>query len=196
MSITSVGSTALYSAFEGTQGTSNGQGSIQSEFQQLGQDLQSGNLTQAQEDFATLSQNFSAANQTNTANQTNSNANNNPIAQAFNALSQDLQNGNLSAAQQDYATIQQDVQQQGASQTHHHHRHGGGGSGGQEQSQINQAFNSLSQALQSNNLTGAQSAFATLQQDLQQFTQAGGANATSQTSASSQTTGSNLSVTA
>jgi len=194
MSIAGIGTAALYSAFEGTQGTSNGQGSIQSEFQQLGQDLQTGNLAQAQEDFATLSQNFTNSNQTsNAANNTN----NNPIAQAFNALSQDLQNGNLSAAQQDYATIQQDVQQQGqqgTSQTHHHHHHGGGGGGGQEQSQINQAFNSLSQALQSNNLSGAQSAFATLQQDLQQFTQASGANATGQTSGSSETTGNNLSV--
>jgi len=192
MSITSLGTAALYSAFESTQGTSNGQGSIQSEFQQLGQDLQSGNLTEAQEDFATLSQDFSGANQTNgTAN----NANNNPIAQAFNALSQDLQNGNLSAAQQDYATIQQDVQQQGAGQTHHHHRHGGGGAGGQEQNEINQAFSSLSQALQSNNLSGAQSAFATLQQDLQQLTQQGGSAGGTNAASNAEATGSNLSVT-
>jgi len=32
----------------------------ESEFQQLGQDLQSGNLTQAQSDFTTLSQNLRA----------------------------------------------------------------------------------------------------------------------------------------
>ena len=38
---------------------------IQSEFQQLGQDLQAGNLTQAQSDFSTLSQNISTPMQTN-----------------------------------------------------------------------------------------------------------------------------------
>jgi hypothetical protein len=63
---------------------------IQSEFQQLGKDLQAGNLTQAQQDYATLSQNFSNA-QTSTATATANNSN--PVAQAFTALSQDLQNG-------------------------------------------------------------------------------------------------------
>lgn len=184
MSITGLATTALYNAYESTQGTSNGQGSIQSEFQQLGQDLQAGNLTQAQQDFATLSQDFANASQTNNA--ANANATNNPIAQAFSALGQDLQNGNLSQAQQDFATIQQDVQQQGAGQTHHHHHHGGGG--GQEQSQINQAFSSLSQALQSGDLSGAQSAFSTLQQDLQQLTQSGAAGESGSAYASQATT--------
>lgn len=186
---------ALYQAYESTQGASNGQDSmqgIQNEFQQLGQDLQAGNLTQAQQDFATLTQDFAAVGQTNNTANTANTGNNNPIAQAFNALSQDLQNGNLSQAQQDFATIEQDFQQQGSGQqVHHHHHHHHGGGGGQEQSQINQAFSSLEQALNSNDLSGAQSAFTTLQQDLQTLTQGG----SSATAAASQTN-SGLNVTA
>jgi hypothetical protein len=83
-----------------------------------------------------------------------------------------LQSGNLSAAQKDYATIHQDFQQQGANRPHSHHQHcggAGGGLGGEEQQQINTALSSLAQALQSGNLSRAQSAFATLQQDLEQI---------------------------
>lgn len=196
MSITSVTGTALFSVINETQTQQNGQSKfqqIQSEFQQLGQDLQAGNLTQAQQDFATLSQNFPVA------QSQSQNNNNNPIANAFNALAQDLQNGNLSGAQQDFANIQQAVQQQqqDGGQVHHHHHHHGGGGGGQQNSQIAQAFQSLGQALQSGDLSGAQSAFATLQQDLQQFNPFGSAASTGGTSSSStQTTGTNLNVTA
>ena len=163
MSVTSISGSALFSVLNEIQSPQNAQGNfqqIQTEFQQLGQDLQAGNLTQAQQDYATLSQNFPAA-QTQTQNNTN------PLTQAFTALAQDLQNGNLSAAQQDFATIQQAAQQQqqeqGSGQVHHHHHHHGGGGGGQQGNQIAQAFQSLSQALQSGNLSGAQTAFATLQ---------------------------------
>src|ERR1700758_5068832 len=92
------------------------------EFQQLGQDLQSGNLSAAQTDFTTLQQIGSNSTATSPT------ASSNPLAQAFNQLGQDLQSGNLSAAQQDFTTIQQDLQSH-ASQTqgHHHPRHGGGG---------------------------------------------------------------------
>ena len=88
---------------------------FQQEFQQLGQDLTSGNLSAAQSDFVTLQNDLPQTSSTSTTSQSNS-----PIAQAFNQLSQDLQAGNLSAAQQDYSTIQQDFQSQ-ASQMHHHH---------------------------------------------------------------------------
>jgi len=70
------------------------------EFQQLGQDLQSGNLSAAQSDFATLQQSTSTA----------SASSSNPIAQAFNELGQDLQSGNTTAAQQDYTQLQKDLQ--------------------------------------------------------------------------------------
>lgn len=116
------------------------------------------------------------------------------MAQAFTALSQDLQNGNISAAQKDYANIQQDFQpqRQGTSKVHHHHHHGAG----QQSNEISQAVNSLS-ALQSNNLSSAQTAFATLQQDLQQFTEFGASPSTSgNTPSYPQTSGATLNVTA
>jgi len=126
------------------------------DFAQLGQDLESGNLTAAQSDMATLEQ---------LKPQATTSTENNPVAQAFNQLSQDLQSGNVSAAQQDYTTLQQDIQNHVA-QTHHHH-HGGGG----ESSQISQLFQQLGQDLQSGDISSAQKAYTTLQQDLQQFGQ-------------------------
>jgi hypothetical protein len=165
---------------------------IQSEFQQLGQDLQAGNLTQAQQDYATLSQNLPNTQTGPTSGTTAATANSsNPIAQAFTALAQDLQSGNISGAQQDYATIQQDSQrqQQGSSPVHHHHHHGGGG-GGQQGSQI-------SSALQAGNPSSAQTAFAALQQDLEQFSAGGSIGSTSGSSPSStSTSGSGLNGTA
>ena len=134
------------------------------EFQQLGQDLQSGNLSAAQADFATLQQ---LAPQSSASATTSSS---NPIAQAFNQLSQDLQSGNLTAAQQDYTTIQQDFQSHAA--VHGHHHHGGGGGG----SEISQLLSELGQALQSGNLTNAQQAYSTLMQDFQQFGQSSGSS--------------------
>jgi outer membrane protein assembly factor BamD (BamD/ComL family) len=143
---------------------------IQQEFQQLGQDLQSGNLSAAQSDFATLQQ-LTPQNNSTLSAQSNS-----PIAQAFEQLSQDLQSGNLSAAQQDYSTIQQDFQNLGVQMYgRHHHRAGGGGS--QTSSQTNpmsQLFEQLGQALQSGNLSTAQQVFSSLQQEFQQLSQSGG----------------------
>ena len=198
MSISGIANTALSSLLNATQSAQNGQGKfqqVQSEFQQLGQDLQAGNLTQAQQDFATLSQNFPNAQSGTSTSATASDAN--PIAQAFTALAQDLQNGNISGAQQDYATIQQDFQQQqqGSSAVHHHHHNHGGG-GGQQGSQISQALNSLSTALQAGNLSSAQSAFAALQQDLEQFSVGGTSGSTTGTGSSSTATTSGLNVTA
>lgn len=141
---------------------------IQQDFQQLGQDLQSGNLSAAQSDFATLQQLVPQNNSTSAAQS------NNPIAQAFNQLAQDLQSGNLSAAQQDFTTIQQDFQRQATqesqtAQTEGHHHHGGGGD-----SALSQLFAQLGQALQSGNLSNAQQAFSALQQGFQQFGQSNG----------------------
>jgi hypothetical protein len=83
MSISGIASTALSSLLTATQSTQNGQANfqqIQSEFQQLGHDLQAGNLTQAQQDYATLSQNFPNAQSAMTAATTSANSSN-PIAQ-------------------------------------------------------------------------------------------------------------------
>jgi hypothetical protein len=144
------------------------------EFQQLGQDLQSGNLSAAQADFASLQQVGSQANSTSSAQS------NNPIAQAFNQLSQDLKSGNLSAAQQDYATVQQDFQNQ-ATQVHHHHHHGGGHGG----SAVTQLLQQLGQDLQSGNVSAAQQAYNTLMQDFQQAGQNNGVSSTAHSSPSS-----------
>jgi len=131
---------------------------FQQEFKQLGQDLQSGNLSSAQSDFATIENTLE---QTGSASTSQSNS---PIAQAFNQLAQDLQAGNLSAAQNDYSTIQQDMKSQ-ASHSHHHHH-----AGGSQESQASQLFTQLGQDLQSGNLSNAQSDFSSLQQLLQSNT--------------------------
>jgi outer membrane protein assembly factor BamD (BamD/ComL family) len=130
---------------------------FQQEFQQLGQDLQSGNLSAAQSDFGALQQ-FAPQG-------TSSSQSSNPIAQAFNQLSTDLQAGNVTAAQQDYANIQQDFQNQSQAVHHHHHHHAGGG----QENSIDQLFQQLGQQLQSGNLSAAQQAYGSLQQELQQF---------------------------
>jgi hypothetical protein len=77
---------------------------FQKEFQQLGKDLQSGNISAAQADFVTLQQNSPQSNATSSSQSSE------PIVQAFHQLLEDLQSGNLSAAQQAYGTLQQDLQ--------------------------------------------------------------------------------------
>jgi hypothetical protein len=165
MSVAGIASSIL-SAFN-TLNVPNRKQQFQQEFQQLGQDLQSGNLSAAQSDFAALKPSGPPANSTASAPSTD------PIAQAFNQLSKDLQSGNTTAAQQDYATLQQDFQNQGA-HLHHHHHHGGGS----QQNAISQMFQQLGQDLQSGNLSAAQQAYGSLQQDFQQLAQTNGVAAT------------------
>jgi len=175
MSVSGISSSNLFNY--STQNVESKMKQAQQEFQQLGQDLQSGNLSAAQSDFATLQQ---LAPQNNSSSSPQSN---NPVAQAFNQLSQDLQAGNLSGAQQDYSTIQQDFQNK-AGQKRGHHHHGGGGSG---EGAVSQLFNQLGQALQSGDLTSAQSVFSSLQQELQQLSQTGGQSSTQSSSQSNWT---------
>jgi outer membrane protein assembly factor BamD (BamD/ComL family) len=163
---------------------------VAQEFQQLGQDLQAGNLSAAQSDFATLQQLVSQAGSaaSSASSSSSSSQSGNPLAQAFSQLATDLKSGNLTAAQQDFAQIQKDFQNlaaqnqpsgdNGAGLPYHHHR---GGS-----NSTSQLFQQLGQSLQSGNLTSAQSAFATLQQDLQQFS---AASANADTSSQAGTTG-------
>jgi hypothetical protein len=127
------------------------------EFQQLGLDLQSGNLSAAQVDLASLQPTGPQATSTSSLQ------NNDPIGLDFKQLSQDLQSGNISAAQQEYAKIQQDFQNQAATRHVHHHHQGGGGG---EASAISQLMQQLGQDLQTGNLTDAQKAYGTLQQQL------------------------------
>jgi hypothetical protein len=169
---------------------------IKAEFQQLGQDLQAGNLTQAQADYTTLSKDL--------PNLTQPQSSTNALAQAFTQLGKDLQTGNLQAAQSDYATVQQDAQQVAAqAQGHRHHHHHSESE--QESattavtSPIVKDFSTLAQDLQAGNLSGAQSAFAALQNDLQKiggFYPAGSTTATGASGAAAQPSSGGVSVTA
>lgn len=163
MSISGITASSLFSVINTLQGaqSTNKTASMQQEFQQLGQALQSGNLTQAQSDFSLLSQTVSNPAQTNST-----------LSQAFSALGSALQSGNLNAAQQAYKAIQQDVQQSTTQASQRHHHHHGPSSGGTDSNPNNsplQAFGSLGQALTSGNLAAAQTAYTTLQQDLSQL---------------------------
>src|ERR1022692_58755 len=146
--------------------------SIQQQFQQLGQALQSGNLSSAQSDFATLQAAFSQpASTSGSATSTTSATTASPINQAFHQLASDLQSGNLSAAQKDYSTVQQDLQSAHGtlanSRFNQHHHHGGGVSTGPDT--LLQDLSQVGQNLSSSNLPAAQQAYTTLQQQLQQF---------------------------
>ena len=140
---------------------------IQAQFQKIGQDLQSGNLTQAQADFTTLSQQLPSSQQA--ANSTSAGPTS-TLAKAFQTLGQDLQAGNLAASQADFAAIQQDTQQKGSGQTHghHHHHHSGAEPAQQTNGTLQQDLTSLGKALQAGNLSSAQQAYSTFQTDLQQ----------------------------
>ncbi|MGO9649080.1 MAG: hypothetical protein ACLPOO_13605 [Terriglobales bacterium] len=160
MSIAGILSSSLFNS--NSQAVTSPQQQFQKEFQQLGQALQSGNLSAAQSDFATLQQNSASA---STASASSSN----PLAQAFSQLGKDLQSGNISAAQQDFATIQQDTQSQSTPASGHHHHHHGGGAGSGQQSNITQEFAQLGQDLQSGNVSAAQQAYSAVQQSFAAF---------------------------
>jgi hypothetical protein len=172
MSVIGIASSIL-STLSGTQNQQNQQNpfqQIRSEFKQLGQDLQAGNLAQAQSDFTTLSQDLSSVLQSKTSTTAN---NANPVVQEFAKLGQDLQSGNLQAAQQDFTTIQQGAPQNTAQVSGHHHHHhaevSSGSSSSQQTSSLAQDFSQLANSLLSGNLSAAQAAFSTLQNDIQQI---------------------------
>jgi hypothetical protein len=185
MSISGVSSSDVFQASV-AQGAQTKFQQIQSQFQKVGQDLQSGNLTQAQADFATLSQELPSAQQAGSSTATGPT---NTLAKAFQALGQDLQAGNLAASQTDFATIQQDAQQQSSGQAQGHHHHHGGGSS-QASNTLQQALTSLGTALQSGNLSSAQQAYATFQADVQQAFPSFSAASSGTGTASSTATGS------
>ena len=122
---------------------------VRSEFQQLGQDLQNGNLSGAQTDFVTLSQSVAV--------QYGSNS---PVAKTLNTIGQALQSGNLSAAQQAFGSLPAGLVGSGAAQ---HHAHSGA-----LHSKFQSVLEQLGQALQSGNLSAAEQAFSAVQQIWQQ----------------------------
>jgi len=138
------------------------------DFEQLGQDLQSGNVTRGQADLTALQSDMPSQQSSPSSPSLNS--------QMFNQIAQDLQSGNLTAAQSDYATLQQNVQP-GGGHAHHFHAHGSGG--GSALSQMQQDLAQLGQALQSGNLNAAQQAYTTFQADTAALGSLGGSAASS-----------------
>jgi outer membrane protein assembly factor BamD (BamD/ComL family) len=199
MSISGIAS-SLFSQFDPNAAQAKFQ-QLKQGFQQLGQDLQAGNLTQAQTDFAALQQNLPGAQQLTSATApTTASAltGTSPLTQAVAQLAQDLQSGNLAAAQSDIATVQQDAQQASAPQgaAHGHHRHHGTASQDSSQSSSQQTaiqtlFSQLGQSLQTGNLAGAQQAYSTLQQD---FLQSGFGSSTATSGSSTSSSGSAVNI--
>ena len=108
-------------------------------FQQLGQDLKSGNLSAATSDLGALEKLEPQSTAGSAA------LDSSPIGKQFAQLTQDIHSGNLSEARQDYSNIQQDIQNRLA----HWHHHGGPIAGGLAQSQsgsptsVQQAYSSV-----------------------------------------------------
>src|ERR1051326_8284159 len=117
------------------------------EFQQLGQDLQAGNLKAAQDDYAQLQniqqQRNSSVTQNNSINS---------VSQLFDQLGKDLASNNVASAQDDFNEIMKAIQSRGGSQVHHHHHRHGGGSSSQAAG-VQTDLNTLGQALQAGNLS-------------------------------------------
>lgn len=149
MSIAGILSSVLFSG-GGSHAVQRKGSQSQQEFQQLGQELQTGNQAAARSDFAALPQlgpTRGSTAQTQIAT---------PMAQDLQQLGQDLKSGDTSAAQQDYAKILQGFQSL-VSHAHHHHHHGGGGS------EVSELLNQLGQSLQAGNLAAAQQEYSSLQ---------------------------------
>jgi hypothetical protein len=156
------------------------QNPINSDLSTLGQDLQSGNLTDAQSVFAQLQQDIQATQNNQNCCDHDSDGRQGSLMGSINSdlssLGQALQSNSTTDAQSALAQRQQDIQ---ALQGHHHHHHHHfeddddsgasqiSGSQGTGMSTINSDLSALGQALQSNSITGAQSALAQLQQDIQ-----------------------------
>ena len=86
----------------------------QTDFQQLTQALQSGNLSSAQQAFSAL-----------TGSATTSGLLSVQMSQDLGKLGSALQSGNLSSARQAYSTVQQDLHSPNPVAAHHHHAHHG-----------------------------------------------------------------------
>ena len=150
----------------------------QNEFQQIKKDfstlqtsLSSGSLAGAQQAYAALTQDLQAVQQTDGEQQTGGSS---QISNNLAAVGNALQSGNITDAQKAFATLTQDLQDalqtqaaQGTQQVYgHHHHHHHGGSSQTASASLSSDLAAVGSALQSGNITSAQSAFATLLQDL------------------------------
>jgi len=125
---------------------------FQKEFQQLGSDLQNGNLSTANQEFSSLQALVPGS---NSASQAQS-----PVVQNFNQLGRDIQSGSLPAAQQDYGTLKTDLNK--IALNHSHHR-------AHDPLETSQGDAQLGQTLQASNALTAQSAYSSLLQEIQQY---------------------------
>ena len=132
------------------------------DFSQLATALQGGDLSAAQKAFTDL-QSLMPGKQGQQSGTTSSSGNS--VQKDFVSLSQALQSGNLTDAQSTFAKLQSDLQTQGGG---HRHKHGTDNDGQTSSgSTVQTDFSALGKALQSGNITDAQTAYAKLQSDLQ-----------------------------
>ncbi len=150
---------------------------IMKDFTTLKTDLSSGNLTTAQQAYTTLTQDLQNVQQADGIQQTGGTS---QIGTDLAAVGTALTSGNIKDAQNAFATLTQDLQnaaqtQQGTQQAyghhHHHHHHGGssqtaGSASDTGSTTLSTDLAAVGTALQSGNISDAQSAFATLMQDL------------------------------
>src|SRR5579859_5456973 len=99
MSVSGISTASLFAS--ANQNVISKRDAIQKEFQQLGQDIQSGDLNAAQADYVSLQQLVPKLNP-NSHSQSSASSftqNSDPRVQAFDQLEKDIQSGNVSAAQ-------------------------------------------------------------------------------------------------
>jgi hypothetical protein len=143
---------------------------VRGEFQRMGSDLTTGDLTKAQTDFVALSESLAAGQQSSGLG-----------AQAFSTLGQSLQSGNLTSAQQAFAktwpggfgpdALSNPLQPPHPIEV-----------GSNPTTSSNTILNDLVQlgkSLQAGSLSAAQQAFTSLQQDWQQVGGTGSASSSS-----------------
>jgi len=142
----------------------------QQDFQQLGQDLQAGNLAQAQTDLTALLKAFpeQASTVQGVAQQGMAQNESSAVPSRFQQLSQDLKAGKLAAAQADFATLRQDLQPGTAPAIHPHRHPRYAEESAASTNGIAQVLSQLGQALRSSNISAAQQSYTTLLQEFQQ----------------------------
>ncbi|MFZ0956748.1 MAG: hypothetical protein WAN60_10430 [Candidatus Sulfotelmatobacter sp.] len=159
MSIASVASSPISGFSVNSSANTSKLSQLREQFQQLGQDLQSGNLSGAQSDFAGLQQVASSAGTSTTAND--------PVTQALNQLQTDLQTGDLAAtAPKPVGGAPIAVQEPHARWGHGPHHIDPGGPEDPTSPGSDTSLEQLGQALQSNNLSAAQQAYNSVLQGL------------------------------
>jgi cobalamin biosynthesis Mg chelatase CobN len=150
MSVSGISGSSLYQA----NSVQSGLQQRRATFQQLGQDLQSGNLSAAQQDYANLTQSASSATQSRTGVQKTVLP---WLTQQFSALKQTLQSGNLAGAQQAYSAIQQNAQKVQQSQAYQQYRRFQLSSAGNQNLQAGSSSSSSSSSSGSSNNSSSNS---------------------------------------